>query len=318
MYEVGGPEVLKYEDCPEPVPGPGEVVIDVQAIGVNFADVGTRRGSISPPGLPTTPGRESAGVVSAIGDGVTEASVGDLVTYYGHQTGAYAQRVAVPARIVVKIPEGLDAKSGAAAILQGMTAYCLAYSVYPLKAGDSALVHAGAGGTGLLLIQMAKRAGAYVFATVSTDEKAAVVMDAGADRAIVYSREDFEEEVNKATDGRGVQVVYDSVGKTTFEKSLRCLGRRGCLSLYGQASGPVPPLDVASIARGSVFLTRTSLSDYTVDRQELLWRAGEVLGWVASGELKLRIGGTFPLADAAEAHRQLEGRQSTGKLLLIP
>ena len=318
MHEMGGPEVLEYEDCPEPIPGPGQAVIDVQAVGVNFADTMVRSGVIPSPGLPSTVGREAAGVVSAVGEGVTEVKVGDLVTYYGVTTGAYAQQVVVPARATVKIPEGLDARAGAAVILQGMTAHCLAHSVYPLKSGDSALVHAGAGGTGLLLIQMLKRAGAYVFATVSTDDKAALARDAGADRAIVYTREDFEEEIKKATDGRGVQVAYDSVGKDTFEKSLNCLARRGCLATYGQASGPVPAVDISRLGRGSLFLTSVHLNDYTADREELLWRAGEVMGWVASGELQLRIGGTFPLAEAAEAHRQLEERQSTGKLLLIP
>ena len=242
---------------------------------------------------------------------------GDLVAHCG-VNGNYAEEVAVPADILVEIPSGLDAKTGAAVLLQGMTAHYLVHSTYPLKPGDSALVHAGAGGTGLLLIQMAKRAGAYVFATVSTEEKAALAREAGADRAIIYTREDFEAEVKKATDGRGVQVAYDSVGKTTFDKSLNCLARRGYLVLYGQASGPVPTVATASLQRGSVFLTRPGLADYTADREELLWRAAEVFGWVASGELKLRIGGSFPLADAGEAHRQLEGRKTTGKLLLIP
>ena len=317
MHEVGGPEVLRYEDCPEPVPGPGEALLDVQAIGLNFADVGTRRGSIPVSGLPLTLGREAAGVVSAVGEGVTEAKVGDLVTFYGQQTGAYADKMVVPSRLLVPVPGGLDARAAATTILQGMTAHCLVHDVRPLKPGDSVLVHAAAGGTGSLVVQMAKRAGAYVFATVSTDEKAAVATEAGADKAIVYTREDFEEEVKAATGGRGVQAVYDSVGRSTFDQSLRCLAPRGCLSLYGQASGPVPPLDLASLL-GSMFLTRTFLSNYTADREELLWRAGEVLGWVASGELKLRVGGTFPLSETAEAHRLMEGRLTTGKLLLIP
>ncbi len=318
MHEAGGPAVLKYEDCPSPTPGPGQVLIDVQAVGVNFADTMVRSGIIPSPSLPATVGREAAGIVSATGEGVTEASVGDLVTYYGVTTGAYAQQVVVPARVTVKIPDGLDARAGAAVILQGMTAHYLAHSSYPLKPGDSALVHAGAGGTGLLLIQMAKRAGAYVFATVSTDDKAALAREAGADRAIVYTREDFAEEIKKATDDRGVDAVYDSVGKDTVEKGLSCLAPRGCLVMYGRASGPVPPIDVASLGRHSMFLGTAQLNDYTATREELVWRAGEVMGWVASGELKLRIGGTFPLAEASEAHRQLEGRQSTGKLLLIP
>jgi NADPH2:quinone reductase len=316
IHETGGPEVLKYEDCPSPTPGAGQALVDVQAIGVNYTDVNTRSGANPPPSLPMTPGREAAGVVSAVGEGVTDVKAGDLVVYCG-VTGSYAQQVAVPANVLVKIPEGMDARTGAAVLLQGMTAHYLAFSTYPLKQGDSALVHAGAGGTGLLLIQMAKRAGAYVFATVSTEEKAALAREAGADRAIIYTREDFEDEVKKATDGRGCQAVYDSVGKTTFDKSLNCVARLGCLALYGQASGPVPTVATASLARGSVFLTRPALGDYTATREDLLRRAGDVLGWVASGELKVRIGGEFTLAEAAEAHRQLEGRHSTGKLLLL-
>ena len=251
-----------------------------------------------------------------MGDGVGDVKVGDTVVYWGVR-GSYAEQVAVPADVLVKIPPGLDAKTGAAVFLQGMTAHYLAFTTYPLKPGDFALVHAGAGGTGLLLIQMAKRAGAYVFATVSTDEKAALAREAGADKAIIYTREDFEEEVKKVTDGEGGQAVYDSVGQTTFEKSLNCLVRRGCLALYGQSSGPVPPVAPGNL-RGSSFLTRPSLVDHTAKREELDWRAGEVLSWVASGDLKVRIDGEFALAESAEAHRRLEGRLSTGKLLLIP
>ena len=335
MHQVGGPEVLQYEDAQAPTPEAGQVVIDVQAIGVNYTDVQTRLGAQfqlnreegravqgvfaanPPPSLPMTPGREAAGVVVATGDGVTEVKEGDVVAYCG-VTGSYAERVSVPEGVVIKVPQGLESKMAAAVLLQGMTAHYLAFSTYPLKEGDSCLVHAGAGGTGLLLIQMAKMAGARVFATVSTEEKAAVAREAGADQAIIYTHEDFEEEVMKATDGRGVQAVYDSVGKTTFEKSLNCLGRRGCLVLYGAASGPVPTVATASLAAGSRFLTRAALGDYTADRAELLWRAGEVFGWVASGKLKVRIGGTFPLSDASEAHRQLQGRLTTGKLLLLP
>ena len=318
IHELGGPEVLKYEDCSSPTAGPGQVLVDVQAVGVNFADTMVRSGVMPTSSLPSIIGREAAGVVSAVGEGVTEAAVGDLVTYYGVTTGAYAQQVVVPAERTVKIPEGLDAKAGAAVILQGMTAHCLAYGVYLLKPGDYALVHAGAGGTGLLLIQMAKRAGAYVFATVSTNDKAALAQEAGADSAIIYTQEDFEEKVKRVTGGRGVQVVYDSVGKDTFEKSLNCLAPRGCLAAYGQASGPASPVHLMDLAGGSFFLTFVHLDHYTASREELLRRAGEVMSWVASGELKLRTGGVFPLAEAAEAHRQLESRRSTGKLLLIP
>ena len=317
IHEVAGPEVLRYGECLAPIPGPGQASIEVQAIGVNFTDVNTRSGANPPPSLPMTPGREAAGVVTAVGEGVADLTVGDRVAYCG-VTGSYTEQAVVPAGVLVKLPGNIDTKTGAATMLQGMTAHYLAFSICALEPGDPVLVHAGAGGTGLLLIQMAKRAGAYVFATVSTEEKAALATEAGADRAIIYTREDFEEEVRKGTDGRGARVVYDSVGKTTFEKSLACLGRRGHLVFYGQSGGPAPPVARAALSRGSPFLTCPGLGDYTADREELLWRAGEVLDWVASGQLKLRIGGTFPLAEAAEAHRRLEGRETTGKLLLIP
>jgi NADPH2:quinone reductase len=317
IHEFGGPEVLKYEDFPSPTPAAGQALINIQAVGVNFADVSARRGGAAPPpDLPATPGFEAAGVVTAVGEGAGDLKVGDTVAYWGVR-GSYAEQAVVPAEVLVKMPAGLDAKTGAAVLLQGMTAHYLAFSTYPLKPGDSALVHAGAGGTGLLLIQMAKRAGAYVFATVSTEEKAALAREAGADKAIIYTQEDFEQEVKKGTDGRGCEAVYDSVGQTTFEKSLSCVARRGCLALYGQSSGPAPPIAPWNL-RASSFLTRPSLVEYTDTREELEWRAGEVFSWVASGELKIRIGGEFPLAEAAEAHRQLEGRLSTGKLLLIP
>ena len=317
IHEVGGPEVLKYEDCPSPAPGPGQALVDMQAIGVNFTDVYTRTGIYQPPNLPTTVGVEGAGVVSAVGDGVTQVGVGDTVAYWGVM-GSYSEHAAVPADVLVKVPEGLDARTGAAVMVQGMTAHYLAFSCYPLKSGDSALIHAGAGGTGALLIQLAKQVGAYVFTTVSTEEKAEVARQAGADKVIIYTREDFEEEVKKGTEGHGVQVVYDSVGQTTFDKSRNCLARRGCLVLFGQASGVVPPFSPGSLARGSAYLTRPGLADYTATREELLWRAGELFGWVKSGQLKLRIGATFPLSEAAEAQRQLESRKTTGKLILVP
>ena len=317
MYEQGPAEVLKYEDCPDPSPGTGEVVVDIQASGINFLDVYIRSGAYPPPEMPSIPGREAAGRVSAVGDGVDDVKEGDLVAYCG-VVGAYAQRAAVPANALIKMPQGLDATTGAAVLLQGMTAHYLAYSTYPLKQGDSCLVHAGAGGTGALLIQMAKRAGAQVFATVSTDEKAAIAREAGADHVIIYTRDDFEDAVKKATGGAGIQVVYDSVGKTTFDKSVRCLAPRGYMVLFGQASGPVPPMEPARLGAGSLFLTRPSLGDYTANREDLVRRASDVLGWAASGELKVRIGGSFPLAEAAEAHRRLETRRSTGKLVLTP
>jgi NADPH:quinone reductase len=244
--------------------------------------------------------------------------VGDRVAYSG-TPGSYAEYAVVPAARLVKVPADLDAKSAAAAMLQGMTAHYLAHTTYPLKSGDAALVHAAAGGVGLLLVQMAKQRGARVFGTVSTEAKAKLAREAGADDVILYTQQDFEAEVKRLTDGRGVQVVYDSVAQTTFEKSLNSLAPRGYMVLYGQSSGPVPPFDLAQLgAKGSLFITRPSLAHYTLTREELLQRAGDVLGWIRSGQLKLRIDQTFPLKDAAEAHRRLEGRQSTGKLLLVP
>jgi NADPH2:quinone reductase len=317
MHKQGPPEVLRYEECPDPSPGAGQVLVDVEAIGVNFIDVNIRSGAYPPPALPAIPGREAAGRVAAVGAGVSGVKVGDLVTYCG-VPGAYAQKAAVPSGSLIKMPRGLDAKTGAAVLLQGMTAHYLVHTTYPVKGGDSCLVHAGAGGTGALLIQMAKRAGARVFATVSTEEKAALAREAGADQVIIYTREDFEEAIKKATGGKGLQVVYDAVGKTTFDKSLRCLAPRGYMVLFGQASGPVPPMEPSRLANGSLFLTRPGLADYTSTREDLQRRAGEVLSWVKSGELKVRIGATFPLAEAAEAHRRMESRQSTGKLVLVP
>lgn len=316
VHAYGGPEVLKYEDCPDPSPAPGQALVEIQAVGVNYTDIYSRSG-LYPASPPVIPGVEAAGVVAAVGGGVTEVQAGDLVAYTG-MMGAYAELAAVPAARLVKLPQGVDAKMGAAALLQGMTAHYLTRSTYALQKGDRALVHAGAGGVGLLLIQMAKRLGAYVFATVSSEAKAAPAKEAGADDVIVYTQEDFEQRVKKATDGQGVQVVYDSVGKSTFEGSLNSLARRGYLVLYGQASGPVPPIDTRSLMRGSVFLTRPALGDYTATREELLRRAGEVYKWILSGELRLHIHKTFSLSDAAEAHRALESRSTVGKLLLIP
>ena len=316
VHQVGGPEVLKYEDVPDPSPGPGQALVDIQAVGVNYTDTYTRSG-LYPSNLPLTLGVEGAGVVSAIGDGVTEVNVGDTVCYNGTM-GSYAERQVVDAWRLVKVPEGADAQMGATVLLQGLTAHYLVYSTYPLKAGESTLIHAGAGGVGLLLIQMAKHLGAYVFTTVSTEEKAALAKDAGADHVILYTRQDFEQEIKKATDGRGVQVVYDAVGLTTFEQSLRCLAPRGYLVLYGQSSGLVPPISPSTLQTGSYFLTRPGLAHYTATRDDLLQRAGEILDWAVSGQLKLRVDRTLPLSEAAEAHRALEGRQTAGKLLLVP
>ncbi len=317
VRKYGGPEVLAYEETEKPVPKAGEALIKVAAIGLNYIDVYHRTG-LYPLPLPFTPGMEAAGVVEAVGTGVSEVVVGEAVAY-AMTPGAYAEYVAVPAWRLVKLPAGMDQQTAAAAMLQGMTAHYLVTSVYPLKSGDTALVHAAAGGVGLLLIQMAKRAGARVIGTVSTEAKARLAREAGADEVILYTEQDFETETKRLTDGRGVQVVYDSVGKDTFIKSLNSLAPRGMLALFGQSSGPVPPFDPALLAKGgSLFLTRPSLANYAATRDELLWRATDVLNWIRSGELKIRIERTFPLKDAAAAHAQLEGRRTTGKVLLIP
>jgi NADPH2:quinone reductase len=316
-HEVGGPEVLRYEDVPELRPGPGQALVDIRAIGVNYTDVSSRKGTNPPPGLPWTPGREAAGVVKAVGEGVTEVSVGDRVAYAMY-TGSYAQEAVVPSWLLVPLPEGMEFTTGAATMLQAMTAHFLTFGITQLNPGDRALVHAGAGGVGLLLIQMLKKCGVYVFTTVSTDAKAPLAREAGADATINYTQQDFAEEVRKATDGQGVRIVFDAVGKTTFDQSIKSLGRRGYLAFYGQASGAVGPIDTGVLRNGSLFLTRPGLGDYTATREELLHRASEVLGWVRSGELKLHVGLTLPLSQAAEAHRQLEGRQTTGKILLMP
>jgi NADPH2:quinone reductase len=268
--------------------------------------------------LPLTIGLEGAGIVTAVGAGVTDVKVGDRVAWTG-VPGAYAQVAVVPADRLVKLPDGLTFKDGAAAMLQGMTAHYLVASTYPLKAGDVCLVHAAAGGVGLLLCQMAKMRGATVIGTVSTEEKAALARAAGADHVILYTKTDFEAEVKRLTGGAGVHVNYDGVGATTFDKGLNCLRPRGLMVLYGQASGPVPPLDLQILnARGSLFITRPSLNHHIASREELVARAGDVLGWIRDGKLKLRLEHQFPLAEAAAAHRALEGRKTTGKILLIP
>jgi len=316
VHEVGGPDVLQYEEIPLPSPGPGQVIVKVEAIGLNFIDCYFRAG-VYKTALPFTPGMEAAGTVTATAPDVTEVRTGDRVAYAPH-IGAYAEYAAVPAERLVKLPAGMDSHSAAATMLQGMTAHYLAVSTYPLKKGETALVHAAAGGVGLLLIQIAKMRGARVFGTVSTEEKAALAREAGADEVILYTEKDFEAEVMRLTGGKGVNVVYDSVAKTTFDKSLNCVGMRGVLALFGQSSGPVPPMDPARLAKNAIFLTRPGLGQYTATRAELLQRAGELFDWIASGKLKLRISQTLPLKDAAEAHRLLEGRKTTGKLLLIP
>lgn len=313
----GGPDQLVYKDVEKPEPQPDQALVKLDAIGINFIDVYHRTG-LYPLPVPFTPGSEAAGTVESIGSEVSDVAIGDRVAY-AMAVGSYAEYAVVPAAKLVKMPEGIDAQTGAAAMLQGMTAHYLSTSTYPLKSGDTALVHAAAGGVGLLLIQMAKRAGARVFGTVSTEEKARLAREAGADEVILYTEQDFQREVRRLTDGKGVQVVYDSVGKTTFMKSLDSLAPRGVLALFGQSSGIVPPFDAAWLAqKGSLYLTRPSLAQYVLTREELLWRASDVLTWITSGVLKLRIEKTFPLSEAAEAHRQLEGRATTGKILLLP
>jgi NADPH2:quinone reductase len=317
VHKYGGPEVLTQEDIPVPEPKAGEARVKIEAAGINFIDVYQRTG-LYPLQTPFTLGMEGAGVVDAVGEGVSEVKPGDRVAY-AMILGSYAEYAVVPAWRLALVPANVDAQSGAALMLQGMTAHYLTHSTYPLKKGESALVHAAAGGVGLLLIQIAKQLGATVIGTVSTEAKAKLAKDAGADHLILYTQTDFADEIKKITAGRGVQVVYDSVGQSTFEKSLDCLRPRGPMVLFGQSSGPVPPFDAGKLAaKGSLFLTRPSLIHYTLDRAELLERAGDLFSWTASGKLKLRIEKTFALAEAAEAHRQLEGRKTAGKIILLP
>ena len=317
IHAPGGPEVMRYEDAPEPTPKAGEAVVKVEAAGINYIDVYFRSGQYKGE-FPLTLGMEAGGTVTAVGPNVTDVKVGDRVAYTG-VPGAYAQSAVVPAARLVTLPPGITAKQGAAAMLQGMTAHYLACSTYPLKPGDVCLVHAAAGGVGLLLCQIAKMRGARVIGTVSTEEKAKLAREAGAADVILYTQQDFEAEVKRLTDGKGVHVVYDSVGKTTFDKGFNCLRPRGLMALYGQSSGPTGPFDLQVLnAKGSLFVTRPSLNHHVATREDLVQRAGEVLGWIRDGKLKLRMETDFPLKDAAEAHRALEGRKTTGKVLLIP
>jgi NADPH:quinone reductase len=315
VKETGGPEKMELVEVPTPSPGPKQALVKIAASGVNFIDVYFRIG-LYKADFPIALGNEAAGTVEAVGPEVTEVAIGDRVAY-AMARGSYAEYAAVPAAQLVKIPDHVDFQTAAAAMLQGMTAHYLTHSTYPLKSGDTCLVHAAAGGAGGLTVQMAKMLGARVFGTVSTPEKAAIARQSGADETILYTQQDFEAEVKRLTSGRGVDVVYDSVGKTTFEKSLNSLRPRGLLALFGQSSGAVPPFDASILnAKCSLFLTRPSLAHHVLTREELLWRAGDVLGWIDSGKLKLRIDRAYPLAEAAAAHRDLESRKTAGKLLL--
>lgn len=317
IHNLGGPEVLTWEDAPDPQPKEGQALVRVEAAGVNFIDVYFRSGLYKGPELPFIPGQEAAGTVAAVGPGVTEVSVGDRVAYTGVQ-GAYAELAAVPAERLVKLPEGVTTRQGAAAMLQGMTAHYLTHSTYPLKPGDTCLVHAAAGGAGRLICQMAKLRGARVIGTASTPEKEQIAREAGADEVINYTQQDFAAEAKRLTGGKGVQVVYDSVGKDTFDKSLDSLVQRGTLVTFGQSSGLVPPVDVRTLnAKGSLYLTRPSLHHYIHAHEELVERSRDVLGWIAEGKLRLHIGLELPMSEAAEAHRALEGRRTTGKVILI-
>ena len=317
VHHTGGPEVLRHERVNRPSPGPGQALVKVDAAGVNFIEVYQRTGRYNV-SLPFTPGSEAGGTVAEIGQGVSSVKVGDRVVSHGF-AGSYAEYSLAPADRLISLPDGVTTRLGAAVMLQGMTAHYLACSTFPLGPGHTCLVHAAAGGVGLLLCQIARSRGARVIGTVSTEEKAALAREAGAHEVILYTKQDFVSETKRLTGGVGVEVVYDSVGHTTFAKGLDCLRPRGMMALYGQSSGPVEPIDPQILnQKGSLFLTRPTLGHYVATREELIERASTILGWVLGGRLKVRIGREFPLAEAAEAHSELEGRRTTGKVLLIP
>jgi len=316
VHQYGGLEALSNDEVPVPAPGEGEARVKVEAIGVNFIDIYHRIGRYQG-SLPLTLGQEAAGIVDAVGSNVTDVKPGDRVAYASVQ-GSYAEYAIVPAWRLIVIPEKVDMQHAAAVMLQGMTAHYLTHSTYPLKEGDTALIHAAGGGTGQLLVQIAKLCGARVIGTVSTAEKADLAREAGADEIINYTLTDFEVEVKRLTNNKGVDVVYDSVGKDTFDKSLNCLRRRGYMVLFGQSSGSAPAFDPQSLnSKGSLFLTRPTLGHYTADRAELVGRVTDLFTWIAEGKLNVRIDTTFPLADAAQAHQYLEDRKSRGKVLLL-
>jgi NADPH2:quinone reductase len=317
VHETGDAGVLRLEEIPVPTPGAGQVLLRVEATGVNFIEIYHRTGLYKIP-LPATLGSEAAGTVEALGPGVATVRPGDRVASV-NVLGAYAEYALAPADRLVQLPDRVSTLQGAAVMLQGITAHYLTTSTFPLQRGQTCLVHAAAGGLGLLLCQMARRIGARIIATVSTEQKAALVREAGADDVILYTQADFESEVKRLTGGAGVQVVYDSVGRTTFAKGLNCLVRRGMMVLCGQSSGPVEPFDPQILnQKGSLFLTRPTMAHYIATRAELLERTADLLGWVADGSLTVRVGHEFPLARAADAHRELEGRRTAGKVLLIP
>ena len=317
VTKIGGPEELKLVDAPVPKPGPSEVLVKIAATGVNFIDVYFRLGLYKAE-LPFTPGNEASGVVEAVGENVKGFKPGDRVAYAMYR-GSYAEYAVVPAAVLVPLPDDVELETAAAALLQGMTAHYLTHSTFPLKGGERVLVHAAAGGAGRLIVQMAKMLGATVYGTAGSDAKAEIGREAGADEMIVYTRDDFAVEVKRFTGGKGVDVIYDSVGATTFLKGLDLIRPRGMMALFGQSSGHVAPLDPNILnPKGSLFLTRPSLAHHCLTREELLWRAGDVLSWVGSGKLKLLIDKTYPLADAAQAHRDLEARKTVGKVLLVP
>jgi NADPH2:quinone reductase len=318
VHAPGGPETLQLEEIAEPVPKAAEALVRVEAIGLNFIEVYFRTGLYKPAGYPFTPGGELAGVVETVGPGVTGLRIGDRVATFNAQ-GAYAEKALVAANRLVPIPDGVSTRQAAAAMLQGMTAHYLATSTRPLGAGDTCLVHAAAGGVGLLLCRIAKRRGARVIGTVSTEKKAALARAAGADEVILYTESDFVAETKRLTGGKGVEAVYDSVGKTTFEKGLDVLAPRGMMVLFGQSSGPAGPIDPQILnQKGSIFLARPSLFHYAASREELLARSGDVLSWVKDGSLPIHVDRTFPLAEAAAAHRALEARETSGKVLILP
>ncbi len=317
VHEVGGPEKLRYEEVPTPSPGAGQALVKIAATGVNFIDIYFRTG-LYKADFPVALGMEASGVVERTGEGVTTVTPGDRVAY-AMCRGSYAEYAVVPAAQLIKLPDGIDFPRAAAAMLQGMTAHYLVHSTFPLKAGQTCLIHAAAGGVGLLLVQMAKMRGARVIGTTSTAAKAAKSREAGADEMILYTEQDFAAETRRLTGAAGVDVVYDSVGASTFSGSVDCLKPRGMMVTFGNASGAVPSMEPLLLSqKGSIFLTRPTLAHYCLTREELEWRAGDVLGWVASGALKLHIERTWPLAEAAEAQNELAGRRTTGKLLLAP